>query len=122
MKERINTPSSELQLKRGILGLEHRLDEMDLISETSQPVTWLCFHEEADSFWHDDHCPHPTRPQAKLEKICTHLLRSKRHHRALGRAEHCILSVALIFKVKTQAFNLKTPLSDHYMLFVTANK
>ena len=52
MKERINTPSSELQLKRGILGLEHRLDEMDLIGETSQPVTWLCFHEEAGSFWH----------------------------------------------------------------------
>lgn len=49
-ESRIDTPSSELQLKRGILGLENRLDDIDLISEYRQSTTRLYCREEADSF------------------------------------------------------------------------
>lgn len=45
-----------MQLKRGILGREHRLDDIDLIGETSPHTTQLCFREEADSFSQVDQC------------------------------------------------------------------
>ena len=59
---------------------------------------------------------------SKAQEVCTHMLRSKRHQRVLGQAEHCILSAALVFKVKTKAFNLKTQLSDPQKLTVTTSK
>ncbi len=43
LEDGINTSSVELQLKRCILGLEHRLDEIYLIGETGTSATKLSF-------------------------------------------------------------------------------
>ncbi len=62
----INTSSRELQLRRCILGLEHRLDEMNLIGETGTFATKLP-STEVKAFCNRTNAFHPTRPQAMLK-------------------------------------------------------
>ncbi len=61
-----NTSSRELQLRRCILGLEHRLDEMNLISETGTFATKLP-STEYKALRNRTNVSHPTRPQAMLK-------------------------------------------------------
>lgn len=56
----------ELQLRHCIHGQEHRLDEMNLISESGTVATKPSSTEDP-GFWRSHHASHPTRPQAKLE-------------------------------------------------------